>query len=99
MMYCKEHQTHYNYGSDCPYCMKDGPVGKALVLVTNYHGEIHQDILLQVKSHMSNEDKVEMEVKLYELASTKKFASYEARLVFEDAFRSGYLATRAKRVK
>ena len=97
--FCAMHGVRYPSLEGCSECWRDKVNQKVQKTTREYFGELHQDVINDIRIGMTSEEKVEMEAKLQELAATKKFASYDSRLVFEDAFRSGYLATKAKKAK
>lgn len=63
-----------------------------------HYADLNDDVLTEARKRITAEEELDMEVKLRELSATKKFSSYDSRLIFEDAFRSGYLATRTQKI-
>lgn len=96
-MMCPIHGPSHGVAK-CYYC-EDEKMAMMGNKVFQYHGELHCDILDEVRSKMEPEEKLEMEIKTIEVARTKKFSSYEFRLLFEDAFKLGYVASKAKKAK
>lgn len=87
---------------DCKDCLAEKQERELVINGLDSHvfayRVMHEDVLREVESKMSDKDRIELENKLLELASTIKFQSFDSRLMFEKAFRFGYFANRARKI-
>jgi len=57
------------------------------------------DIIREVQMKLSIQDKVKMEEILYDVSSTLAFSSFAEKLLFEAAFRKGFVAHHLEKIK
>lgn len=81
----------------CPHCSSGA--GRKPPRNMVYRGELHEEMLQEVFARLDPQERLDMEMKTMEVRQTKKFSSYESQLLFESAFRLGYLASKVEKQK